>query len=222
VNPQSGQSTKWFLKRDDAQALSFRVLQSALQPTTALLESTLQQLKRRLESPSFGILNRKFAAQHGRYLKQTDVIKTGIKRMYPTAQVTEMQDMGAISVIEQAKWMSTKDVIITPHGGHLVNLVFADRCASILELFPEAYAVPNFYQPLACAVSHVQPLYLYDSKHGILKAQADTENSWNGRHFARAANIASSHEIIELLPILYRANRECIAACAFSGSSGRR
>merc|ERR1719356_213183 len=53
---------------------------------------------------------------------------------------------------EQAHWVNSLDLIISPHGAGETNLLFARRCTGVIELSPENYYIPGWFAGLANAV----------------------------------------------------------------------
>jgi len=53
---------------------------------------------------------------------------------------------------EQAHWVNSLDLIISPHGAGETNLLFARRCTGVIELSPENYYVPGWFAGMANAV----------------------------------------------------------------------
>nr|WP_255709944.1 glycosyltransferase family 61 protein [Pontibacter harenae] len=49
------------------------------------------------------------------------------------------------SVAEQARLFAGAKVIVAPHGAGLANLVFCSKGATVVELFPEGYVLPLYY-----------------------------------------------------------------------------
>jgi len=56
------------------------------------------------------------------------------------------------AVHEQAQWMRSMDVVLTPHGAQAANSFFLRQCAVLVEFFPSGYYIPGFYQPLGSEV----------------------------------------------------------------------
>ncbi|CAB9498104.1 glycosyltransferase [Seminavis robusta] len=67
-----------------------------------------------------------------------DVAK-GLQQALPEANIT-ISTFGYPTVLEQAKWFASKDVIVAAHGAALTNSVFATKGTFILQLYP-----PGFY-----------------------------------------------------------------------------
>lgn len=71
----------------------------------------------------------------------------------------EQIDPSGMSVREQIATFATADLVIAPHGAALANLVFASPGATVIELFPAAHIVPDYWK-LACGVPGLQYRYL--------------------------------------------------------------
>ena len=69
--------------------------------------------------------------------------------------VAEVMLFEGTSPEDQAKWTYAQDVIISPHGAQLSNLIFARRCTVVVEIFPENYYLPGFYGTLAREIGAV-------------------------------------------------------------------
>jgi capsular polysaccharide biosynthesis protein len=57
-----------------------------------------------------------------------------------------MIDPGRMTVEEQIRVFAEASVIVAPHGAALANLVFASPGATVVELFPAGYAVPDYWK----------------------------------------------------------------------------
>mmetsp|Transcript_20656 Transcript_20656/g.45082 ORF Transcript_20656/g.45082 Transcript_20656/m.45082 type:complete len:131 (-) Transcript_20656:1156-1548(-) len=53
--------------------------------------------------------------------------------------------MGKYSAQEQADWVYTKDVVITPHGQQGANLAFIRKCTAVLELSPKGFLSSSYF-----------------------------------------------------------------------------
>lgn len=51
----------------------------------------------------------------------------------------------SLSVIEQAAWLASAEVVIAPHGGGLTNLVFCQPGTTVIELFSPHYLYPCYW-----------------------------------------------------------------------------
>lgn len=75
----------------------------------------------------------------------------------------ERIDPGALSVREQVSAFSGAELVVSPHGAAMTNLVFLPSGAGIVELFPAGCVLPDFWR-LACGVPGLR--YRYLSAHG--------------------------------------------------------
>jgi capsular polysaccharide biosynthesis protein len=71
-------------------------------------------------------------------------------------------DPGAMSVADQIRAFAEASVIVAPHGAALANLAFASPGATVVELFPAADIVPDYWK-LACGVNGLVYRYLLGS-----------------------------------------------------------
>ena len=111
---------------------------------TVGLETTIAGQSGHLQ---IGILNRKAT----RRWQQSQEFIAAARKLPPDAHIEEnyFEDK---SPIEQAKWMNKQDLVISPHGAQLTNLIWARRCIGVLELFPRNYYIPGFFGALASVV----------------------------------------------------------------------
>lgn len=60
------------------------------------------------------------------------------------------------SPMEQLEFMSSTDILISPHGAQLTSLIVMPECASVFEVFPHGYYLVDFFGSLAdsAAVRH--------------------------------------------------------------------
>jgi len=71
----------------------------------------------------------------------------------------ESIDPGALSVREQIGAFGCADLVVSPHGAALTNLVFVPPGAGVVELFPAGCVLPDFWR-LACGVPGLRYRYL--------------------------------------------------------------
>ncbi len=71
----------------------------------------------------------------------------------------EVVDPGTMSVAEQVRTFAEADVIVAAHGAALANLPFCSPGATILELFPSASMVPDYWK-MASGVIGLEYRYL--------------------------------------------------------------
>lgn len=71
----------------------------------------------------------------------------------------ERIDPGEMTVADQIRAFAEADVIVSPHGSALANIVFASPGACLIELFPRGHLVPDYWK-LVCGVPGVEYRYL--------------------------------------------------------------
>lgn len=71
----------------------------------------------------------------------------------------ERIDPGQMSVADQIRAFAEADVIVSPHGSALANIVFASPGSCLIELFPRGHLVPDYWK-LASGVPGVEYRYL--------------------------------------------------------------
>merc|ERR1719356_1480584 len=75
--------------------------------------------------------------------------------VFPNASVEEQSCFDDSSPEYQAEWVNKQDIIVSPHGAQLTNLIWARRCTGVMELFPQNYYIPGFFGALASVVGGV-------------------------------------------------------------------
>jgi hypothetical protein len=75
----------------------------------------------------------------------------------PTTPVTYFEDK---SFLEQLKFMSHVDILLSSHGAQLVSIPFMPRCGGIMEFFQRGYFLSYYFGSLA-AMSNLTYSYLY-------------------------------------------------------------
>ena len=68
-------------------------------------------------------------------------------------------DPGEMSVADQIRAFGEADVIVSPHGSALTNIVFASPGSCLIELFPRGHIVPDYWK-MACGVPGLEYRYL--------------------------------------------------------------
>lgn len=101
-----------------------------------------------------------------RFTHEADLLAR-IRSELPTS-IVNATAMDGLSFVEQAAFVHTQDLVISPHGAQNINLLFARPCASVLEIFPRFYNVPGFYLPVASAA-------------GAITFAAMQDGGWNSR-----------------------------------------
>lgn len=59
-----------------------------------------------------------------------------------------LQNMGDLSLTEQARWFATKHIIIASHGAALVNAVFLRPGSTVIHLYPKDYYFTGYFESL--------------------------------------------------------------------------
>ena len=116
----------------------------------------------------------------------------------------------------QAAWIHGADVLISPHGAQLSNLLFARRCTVVLELFPRYFYVPGFYLPLALGVGGVA-FAGYGADDPAADAPTNrnqTGRYWFNRKFKYRKTDANPAVVAAALPALLDARRTCLAGAS--------
>jgi capsular polysaccharide biosynthesis protein len=68
-------------------------------------------------------------------------------------------DPGEMSVADQIRAFAEADVIVSPHGSALTNIVFCSPGSCLVELFPRGHIVPDYWK-MACGVPGLEYRYL--------------------------------------------------------------
>jgi hypothetical protein len=68
-------------------------------------------------------------------------------------------DPGEMSVADQIRAFAEADVIVSPHGSALTNIVFCSPGSCLIELFPRGHIVPDYWK-MACGVPGLEYRYL--------------------------------------------------------------
>lgn len=124
----------WLASATDAAALADLVLRNEEPPPPP----------RARVAARVGILDR--APPSGHLLHAHDIAAALADALSSTVDVALFENA---TLAEQAAWMRDHDVVISPHGAQLTNLVFLQPCAAILELSPAHYFVPGYFLTLA-------------------------------------------------------------------------
>lgn len=105
-------------------------------------------------APRIGILNRHATRSIENayfirsYLEQS--LGTPVKIMY----------FEQVPFHQQIKWMSSVDILLSPHGAQLTSIPFMPNCGKVLEIFPDNYLDPILFGSLANA-SGLEHFYMY-------------------------------------------------------------
>jgi len=97
-----------------------------------------------------GVLDRKAT----RHWVESSAFIEATQRLFSNS-VVEEKYLDDASPRDQAEWVHKQDVIVSPHGAQLTNLIWARRCTGIIELFPQGYYIPGFFGALASVIGGV-------------------------------------------------------------------
>lgn len=78
-------------------------------------------------------------AKKRKIINETDVLSTIDRFGFVRVKLSQL------SVSEQANLFASAEIVISPHGASLSNLVFCDPGTKVIELFPPRYANPCFW-----------------------------------------------------------------------------
>ena len=109
--------------------------------------------------PRIAILNRHMAS--GRHILNAPAIANALHNAFPNSHSVPIVYFENKTFIEQIRFFATEaDIVITPHGAQLTGMAFLPPCASVLELFPPDYLVPDYFGSLAAAIN-ISHSFLY-------------------------------------------------------------
>ena len=134
---------------------------------------------------------------------------TAVQAQQQLSVVVAEETMDGKSLHEQAELISSYDIILSPHGNQLTNMVFGQRCAVLLEIFPPDY-LKRMFQPLA-ADAGMLAFHMYaplPGEEGRLWPDEPNE----GRRIRKAQLYYTPQDIMAQWPALLNARRECIQA----------
>lgn len=153
-------------------------------------------------APRIGILNRKGT----RVLRNVGRLVTMLEHKLENSETAPDARVRVMTFEEQPfdrqlEFLSTTDILVSPHGAQLSGLPFLPHCAQVLEVFPLGYLTPAFFGSLA-AVSGVEHAYLYLGSHSLQNLSAQKAElkkhmaSLETREAARAANLCPDPEVM--------------------------
>lgn len=156
-----------------------------------------------------GVLNRRSHRRwdaDGAFLNRT-------RAAFPDATVADEAYFEALAPAAQAAWVHAADVVVSPHGAQLSNLVFARKCTAVLELFPRHFYMPGFYLALALQAGAVPFAgYATDDPEGDRPGNRNQKGRyWFNRKFKYRKTDANPAVVADALPALADARRACLA-----------
>lgn len=117
-------------------------------------EPGIRDLQRRamFTTPTESIVNIGIVNRRGtRRIEYARELMGAISEIVPAKgfTVSTIDDLGDLSVQDQAQWMHNQDLVIAPHGAQNANFMWVRECTAVLELFPLGYYVPGYTLALA-------------------------------------------------------------------------
>ena len=114
--------------------------------------------------------------------------------------VSDFEDM---TFQDQVRFLSQTDVLVSPHGAQLTGIPLLPNCASVLELFPTGYLIPQYFGSLA-AVAGVKHSYMYMGGPEPDREAKVAMKTLESRDAARAVNLcpypdAVARSVVELV-----------------------
>lgn len=123
------------------------------------------------------------------------------------ATVNYIETFSGLTLQKQAKAMHSADIIVSPHGAQLSNLVYIRPCTVVIELFPRNYYL-QFYQALVVSANGVS----YDGYPVGVNKVEETRTMLAGDKRAETRDVrilTSPVSILEALPGLISASSQC-------------
>lgn len=125
-------------------------------------------------------------ASHRRLLNEEEVFaaleKHGFKRI----------KLSSLSFIDKIHLFHCAEVIVSPHGAGLANLIFCNPDTTIIELFPPTYLIPCFY----IISSHMDLDYYY-----VIGDEVPPDPAHKKRHESIVINIDKLEKTLQLARI---------------------
>ncbi len=126
----------FFLRRDDSWKWTDTILKNE-----NIERNACQDVVR------IGILNRH--PGYGRSILNAQEIMDELVRVFgDKVQVDEILFENK-NFQEQIRWMASHDIVLTGHGAQETSLNFMPKCGVLLEVFPSAYYVPEYFSALS-------------------------------------------------------------------------
>lgn len=162
---------------------------------TAELISPVSSWKNQNSVPSstgvttIGILNRRKG--FGRSILNTEALAKALLDEFGVKPTIEYFEQASFH--DQVQFFSNHTIIISGHGAQLTGIAFSRPCTHLIEIFPNGYAIPEFFGSLATS-SKVLYSYMYLSDQSI--DQQEKDMSLGVRMGARAKNLCPSTSAI--------------------------
>jgi hypothetical protein len=86
--------------------------------------------------------------------KKTTTVKDALSSLVDVASISYLQSFDNMSMVEQVRWMSNIDILVTPHGAQMTSILFMPPASCVLELFGVGLYVPHWYGSLSTSCNH--------------------------------------------------------------------
>ena len=94
--------------------------------------------------PRISILNRKGS----REIMNIQDVEQALQSEFPSLPFNIIYSFDGMSLLGQAHFFAETDILISSHGAQLTGIPFMPSCGSVLEVFPQGYYIPDFFQSL--------------------------------------------------------------------------
>lgn len=141
------QGGAWFQGEHDAQLLRDRIIPSLNDGIPSSKKSDVDGTPKIIR---IGFLNRK--PSFGRSMTNIGSIEEHLSSYFANKRLHVIFSTGYFEESDflfQVAWMASHEIIVSPHGNQLANLVFAAKCTAFIELFPPSYFLPHYFQTLS-------------------------------------------------------------------------
>jgi hypothetical protein len=129
----------WFEKESDADKMRNQVLGASRRGVNA---------RRASSNPRIGMVQRMRQRKiPDRIILNLDEIVRALQREIPSARV-EVTDMKSFSLLEQARWWNSQDLVVLAHGAAVTNAIFMEpKVSAVVEIYPDDY-LPYMFRAL--------------------------------------------------------------------------
>eukprot|EP00668_Euglena_longa_P005155 GGOE01006057.1.p1 GENE.GGOE01006057.1~~GGOE01006057.1.p1 ORF type:complete len:381 (+),score=103.49 GGOE01006057.1:44-1186(+) len=156
------------------------------------------------EQIKIGILNRRGS----RRLLNPELVFEAFANHTRRIEIHTLDDMMDLPTFEsQCLWMNEMDIIISPHGAQLTNLVCALPCTVVVEAFSPQYFIPGFFNPFSAAL-RLETFGVYMGADGY----TDTDACYLQQECQRAArlkHVRMPDVFRQMPPLLFNAWHKC-------------